>query len=121
MLDSEWDLIFSLTYNTVAGARGVDTTPFRRSIWYFTHRLYGLQHDDYDYNRIPVFLTQALKTFVRKIACAPETITKEDYELRGYGFKADEKCHIVLLAIEARRQASLLYALHSVMRFMGSN
>jgi sestrin len=67
-----------------------------------------------------VFLTHALKTFVKKIVCAPETVTKADFELSGYNFKPDEKAHIVLLAIEARRQASLLYALHSVMKFMGS-
>ena len=108
------------TYNTVSDQKNVDTTPFRRAIWYFTHRLYGLSHDDYDYNKIPVFLTHSLKQLVRKIACAPETITMSDFELKGYNFKPSEKCHIVLLVIEARRQASLLYALHSVMRFMGS-
>jgi hypothetical protein len=118
LIDNEWDTIFSLTYNTVADKQGVDTTPFRTAIWYLTHRLFGLQHDDFDYGRIPVFLTPALKTFVRKIVCAPDTITREDYELKGYNFKPDEKCHIVLLAIEARRQASLLYALHALMKFM---
>lgn len=70
------------------------------------------------YNRIPVFLTHSLKRYVTKIVSAPETITQADYDLRGYSFKASEKCHIVLLAIEARRQASTLYALHSVMKYM---
>jgi len=118
LIDQEWDTIFSLTYNTVSDATGVDTTPFRTAIWFLAHRLLGLQHDDFDYARIPVFLTNALKTLVRKLVCAPDGITAEDIELKGYNFKPDEKCHIVLLAIEARRQAALLYALHSVMKFM---
>jgi hypothetical protein len=152
MLDAEWDGIFGLTYNTVSDQKNIDTTPFRRAIWYFTqrsvcqhrsatrlwirapavrdrvlirhlcpscchvHRLFGLQHDDFNYNKIPVFLTNSLKTFIKKLVCAPETITQADYELTGYSFQPSEKCHIVLLAIEARRQASLLYALHSVMQ-----
>lgn len=117
MLDAEWDGIFHLTYNTVGDKKNVDSTPFRRAIWYYTHRLFGLQHDDFNYNKIPVFLTQSLKYFVKKVACAPDTITEDDYKLKGYNFLPDEKCHIVLLAIEARRQASLLYALHSVMKY----
>jgi sestrin len=67
----------------VSDKTGIDTTPFRRAVWFYTHRLFGLQHDDFDYNKIPVFLTAALKTFIRKIACAPETITKEDFALKG--------------------------------------
>jgi hypothetical protein len=100
----------------VSDARGVDTTPFRRAIWYYTQRLFGLQHDDYDYNKIHVFLTSNLKAFVKKIVCFPDSITQSDFELPGYTFKPSEKAHIVLLAIEARRQASLLYALHAVMK-----
>jgi hypothetical protein len=55
-----------------------------------------------------IFLTPALKLFVKKIACAPETITEEDYELAGYNFQPSEKAHIVCLVFEARRQAALL-------------
>ena len=121
MLDAEWDLIFSLTYNTVSGQKNVDTSPFRRAVWYFTQRLFGLQHDDYNYNQIPIFLTASLKTYVKKIVCFPETITEADYELTGYNFKPDEKCHIALLSVEARRQASLLYALHCVRAYYQSD
>jgi sestrin len=118
LLDSEWDHLYQLTYNTVANQSNIDTGPFRRAIWYYTHRLYGLCHSDYDYNKIPIFLSNNLKTYIKKVTCMPEQVTAGDFDLRGYKFGPDEKCHIVLLAIEARRQAILLYALHAVMRHM---
>ena len=118
LLDSEWDLIYNLTYNTVANQSNIDTGPFRRAVWYYTHRLYGLCHSDYDYNKIPLFLSNNLKNYIKKLTTAPETIQLQDYEMRGYTFNPDEKAHIVLLAIEARRQAELLYSLHAVMTYM---
>jgi hypothetical protein len=34
--------------------------------------------------------------------------------------RAEERCHINVLALEARKQASLLYGLHAVMLFMSA-
>lgn len=34
--------------------------------------------------------------------------------------RPEERCHINLLALEARRQAALLYGLHAVMLYMSS-
>lgn len=69
---------------------------------------------------VSVLLSPSLKQFVKKICVAPETLTVADYALKGYSFGHDEKCHIALLAMEAHRQATLLYALHSVMKYMSS-
>jgi hypothetical protein len=104
LLDSEWDLIYGLTYNTVGNSKNIDTGRFRRAIWYYTFRLYGMCHDDYDYKEIPVFLQQSVKQFVKKVACDPESATASDYVIKGYQFSHDEKCHIALLAMEGHRQ-----------------
>lgn len=123
LLDKEMDLIFTLTYNTVSKARGVDTGPFRRAIWYYSLQLYGMAHDDYNYDNVPILLQPTVRTFIRKVACTPlpDVITEADYAIAGYGFEHSEKCHITLLTIEARRQAALLYALHAVMSHMTSD
>jgi hypothetical protein len=63
-------------------------------------------------------MTIETKTFAKKVACAPETISAADFESFATLFTPDEKVHIVLLAAEARRQAALLYGLAAVMRHM---
>jgi len=116
LIDQEMDHIYKLTYNSVANTENVDTTPFREAIWYYTLRLMGMWHDDYNYNKLPIFLSEPVKMFVKKIACDPETLTEADFQLKGYSFRLDEKCHIALLTMEAHRQAALLYALLAVMK-----
>lgn len=118
ILDTELDGIYNLTYNMLATAEKVDTSPFRQAIWYYTLRLYGMCHDDYNYHRIPVFLSQSVRTYVKKVACDPESLTFADYELKGYSFTHPERAHIALLAAEAHRQASLLYGLYALNKYI---
>ncbi len=63
-------------------------------------------------------MTIGTKTFAKKAACAPETLTAADFESFAGLFTPDEKVHIVLLAAEARKQAALLYGLSAVMKHM---
>eukprot|EP00164_Ancoracysta_twista_P004062 GFYU01005450.1.p1 GENE.GFYU01005450.1~~GFYU01005450.1.p1 ORF type:complete len:569 (+),score=132.65 GFYU01005450.1:160-1866(+) len=116
MLDKCFTTIFYMTDHSVGGAEEVDTFPFRRAIWYYVHRILGMCHDDYNYREVNQFLNRNVKQFSKKVACYPESLTANDYINVGYAVLHREKCHITLLSVEARRQASLLYALHSLMR-----
>lgn len=149
LIDEQFRLILKLTYGSYGTLRQqVDTTPFRRAIWYYVHRLFGVCHDDYRYHEVNVFVGRSVKSFIKKTVCFPWRITQRDYEHCGVGhrernnhraedetqttrgpdrsleeadpvaFSPDEKCHVVLLATEARKQAGLMYGLRAVMEHM---
>jgi len=120
MLNSEFDLIYNLTYQRLTSAGNVDTGPFRRAVWYYVHRLYGIENDDYDYASINKYLNKQVKKFIKKCACYPQDITRSDYEVFGYDFTDDEKCHVTLLVFEARRQASIVFGLKALGKYLSS-
>lgn len=63
---------------------------------YYTLRLYGMCHDDYNYSKIPIFLQPSVKQYIKKVACEPypESISAADFEIKGYSFKDDEKVRV---------------------------
>jgi len=105
LLDEHFKTIRTLTYQTFAGET-VDTEPFRMAVWYYVHRVCGVFHDDFDY-------------YVKKVALEPFTITLSDINL-GVQFAPDEKAHICFLAAESRKQASLLYCLRAISKYLSS-
>ena len=46
--DQQFNLTYDLTYQTFSGTKDIDTLPFRRAIWYYVLRLFGICHDDYE-------------------------------------------------------------------------
>ena len=65
----------------------MDTSPFRRSVWYYVHRIQGLLHDDYDYSLVNMFMNKQLKLYIKKMVCVPNTITRHDVVNLGYNLK----------------------------------
>lgn len=114
LLESELQLIRSLTYESFADHGSVDTTSFREAIWQYAHRIKGLLDDDYNYAEVNVLLNRQVKYFVKKITCFPATITLQDYLGLGLGLHPSEKCHVALLATEASKEAALTYALRAL-------
>lgn len=121
LLDTEFTTMFELTYNQVNGQEGVDTTAFRRSIWYYVHRVHGILHDDYNYATVNELLLRNLKKFTKDLTCTPYVVTAQDFVNLGYSLAPEEKCHIALLATEARKQAELMYALYAVSKHLSSS
>jgi len=121
VLDRNFRVAYALTYNRLSAAAGedVDTEPFRTAVRMYVQRLFGVRNDHYDYRLVNRFMTIATKTFVKKVVCAPDSISREDFEGFSKLFSVDEKVHIVLLAAESRRQAALLWGLSAVLRAMG--
>jgi sestrin len=121
LLDKQFDIIYHLTDNSIGMNANVDTSIFRRAIWVYVHRLMGIMHDDYDYRLVNLILKQPLKAFIKKVACKPETISRNDFERMGLALRPEEKVQIVLLSMEARKQAELLYGLHAIMKWMNQD
>jgi hypothetical protein len=119
-LDAEFNVIYNLTYNSYLEHTDVDTSPLRQGIWYFVLKMFGMVHADFNYSKCGMLTDHiALESFVKKIAAKPETLDKRDFDnLTRLALDCSERCHIALLAFEARRQASLLYGLHAIMTHM---
>ena len=119
-LDQQFDLTYYLTYETFSDSINVDTLPFRRAIWYYVLRLYGICHDDYEYKEVNIYLNRNIKAFVKKSVCYPELITRSDFVHFSPLLQASEKCHIGLLILESRKQAEIIYGLRSIQRFQSN-
>ncbi|XP_034938771.1 sestrin-3 isoform X1 [Chelonus insularis] len=118
LLDDKFKTAYNLTYYTMGTHNKVDTSRFRRAIWNYIQCMFGIRHDDYDYNEVNQLLERSLKTFIKSAVCYPERVTKRDYDRVMKEFKHSEKVHVNLMILEARMQAELLYALRAVMRYM---
>ncbi|XP_005058588.2 PREDICTED: sestrin-2 isoform X2 [Ficedula albicollis] len=118
LLDEKFQVVYNLTYNTIAMHCGVDTSVLRRAIWNYVHCVFGIRYDDYDYGEVNQLLERNLKIYIKTVACYPEKTTKQIYTQFWRHFKHSEKVHVNLLLLEARLQAALLYALRAVTRYM---
>ncbi|RZF37057.1 hypothetical protein LSTR_LSTR012400 [Laodelphax striatellus] len=118
LLDEKFKTAYNLTYYTMGGRMGVDTSRFRRAIWNYIQCMFGIRHDDYDYGEVNQLLERSLKAFIKSACCFPERVAKSDYDRVLREFKHSEKVHVNLMILEARMQAELLYALRAVMRYM---
>ncbi|GFR02201.1 sestrin-1 [Trichonephila clavipes] len=96
----------------------VDTTIFRRAVWNYIHRIYGIIHDDYNYSEMEGLLDYGFRSYVETVCFCPEKITKDAHDEIMRAFRHSEKVHVNLMVFEARFQAELLYALSAIMRYM---
>ncbi|KAK5969517.1 Sestrin [Trichostrongylus colubriformis] len=108
-LDEKFELTQRLTYSFMGGYENVDTTVYRSAIWNYIHALFGIRHDDYDYAKVNTLLSREMKTFVKMAACYPHRISEDIRASVMKDFKMSEKIHVMLLIMEARLQASMLY------------
>lgn len=104
----------TMTYWTFSDEHDIDTEPLRRAIWKYTHRVYGLAYDDYDYQEINVFLLIGLKKYLKKVACVPHTLTREDFDSIDVSLTPQELVHVNLIVAEARVEAQLLYVMAAI-------
>jgi len=91
LLDDKFKTAYNLTYYTMGTHSKVDTSRFRRAIWNYIQCMFGIRHDDYDYNEVNQLLERSLKTFIKSAVCYPERVTKRDYERVMREFKHSEK------------------------------
>ncbi|XP_078538728.1 sestrin-2 [Lissotriton helveticus] len=118
LLDEKFQIVYNLTYHTMAMHSGVDTSMLRRAIWNYIHCVFGIRYDDYDYGEVNQLLERSLKVYIKTVACYPEKTNKRMYTGFWRHFRHSEKVHVNLLLLEARMQAALLYALRAITRYM---
>ncbi|XP_078423563.1 sestrin-1-like isoform X2 [Cetorhinus maximus] len=118
LLDEKFQIVYNLTYNTMAMHSGVNTSMLRRAIWNYIHCVFGIRYDDYDYGEVNQLLERSLKIYIKTVACYPEKTTNRMYTNFWRHFEHSEKVHLNLLLLEARMQAALLYALRAITRYM---
>uniref|UniRef100_UPI00398EDF0B sestrin-1 isoform X2 n=1 Tax=Pristiophorus japonicus TaxID=55135 RepID=UPI00398EDF0B len=118
LLDEKFQIVYNLTYNTMAMHKDVDTSMLRRAIWNYIHCMFGIRYDDYDYGEINHLLDRNFKVYIKTVVCSPAKTTKRIYDSFWRQFKHSEKIHVNLLLMEARMQAELLYALTAITRYL---
>ncbi|XP_072356074.1 sestrin-1 isoform X4 [Scyliorhinus torazame] len=118
LLDEKFQIVYNLTYNTIAMHKDVDTSMLRRAIWNYIHCMFGIRYDDYDYGEINQLLDRNFKAYIKTVVCSPVMTTKRMYDSFWRQFKHSEKIHVNLLLMEARMQAELLYALTAITRYL---
>jgi hypothetical protein len=107
-------LAATMTFRTFHDEHDIDTAPLRRAIWKYTHRVYGLAYDDYNYREVNVFLLIGLKKYLKKVACVPHSVTQDDFTSIDVSLKPQEVVHVNLLVMEARVEAQLLYVMAAI-------
>eukprot|EP00916_Digyalum_oweni_P014969 GHVL01024457.1.p2 GENE.GHVL01024457.1~~GHVL01024457.1.p2 ORF type:complete len:207 (+),score=31.34 GHVL01024457.1:989-1609(+) len=109
VLEEEYKFLQHLTNRKIGGVEVVSTMPVREAVRYYTHRLYGIFYKHYPYASVNKFLIVSQKLFLKKLACWPERVTREDFKRLRSIFSWDDTVHYVLLAFEARRNVELIY------------
>lgn len=77
----------------------VDTTIFRRAVWNYIHRIYGIIHDDYNYVEMEDLLDSGFRAYVETVCFCPEKITQNSYDEIMRAFRHSEKVRFYLLCI----------------------
>lgn len=116
ILDRKFILTQNLTYFTMGGYSDVDTSKYRNAIWMYIHTLYGIRHDDYNYAEVNVMLSREMKTFIKTICCFPDRTTPALRNSVMTDFKSSEKVHVLLMVMEARLQAALIYFFRALLK-----
>ncbi|KAL3316708.1 Sestrin-1 [Cichlidogyrus casuarinus] len=110
-----------MSYHRVNEVPNVDTSVYRRTIWNTVQSYFGIFHDDFDYERIGIFVTDKQRVFLKRCATRPYEIgvKQERYSYTSLMpvFNASEVVHVMLMMMEARRQACLLYATRAIYKF----
>lgn len=117
LFDAEFEYILSMTDHTINLVDTGTTAPFRHAVWYYTHRLYGILHDDYNYALLNKLLPRRLKLFIKNAVCNPESCDPSALDDIDLDLQPHEQVHVVLLAIEARKMAELLFGLRAIAEF----
>ncbi|KAH8554702.1 PA26 p53-induced protein-domain-containing protein, partial [Umbelopsis sp. PMI_123] len=95
----------------------LDTSPLRRAIWFYCLKLYGVKKEDYDYSDIARLISPQMKKYLKKVCYDPQSISIQDWNTTGISLRSEEKCHMNVLASEAKKQALLCCMLSMLARF----
>ncbi|KAA0183522.1 hypothetical protein FBUS_11874, partial [Fasciolopsis buskii] len=116
LLDEKFRNAHDLTYNTLNFIVNVDTSLYRRTVWNHVQSLFGICHDDFRYDRVDRLLTNSQRAYLKLCATDPVSINPQDHPFEKMlpALSSSEVVHVILMVVEARQQACLLYALRAI-------
>ncbi|TPP67604.1 Sestrin [Fasciola gigantica] len=116
LLDEKFRNAHDLTYNTLNFITNVDTSLYRRTVWNHVQSLFGICHDDFRYDRVDRLLTNNQRAYLKLCATEPVAINPQDHPFDKMvpALSSSEVVHVILMVVEARQQACLLYALRAI-------
>uniref|UniRef100_A0A8C5ECZ3 Sestrin-3-like n=1 Tax=Gouania willdenowi TaxID=441366 RepID=A0A8C5ECZ3_GOUWI len=91
-------------FRSVTSLPSLLSPDLKRAVWNYIHCVLGIRYDDYDYGEVNHLLERDLKLYIKTVACFPDA-TKTPIQ-------------VILLIMEARLQAELLYALRAITQYM---
>ncbi|KAG2182629.1 hypothetical protein INT44_005608 [Umbelopsis vinacea] len=115
-LDEEFDEVVNISDWSIfhQTESSVDTGPLRNAMWYYALKLFGVTKEDYDYSDISTYLTNQNKAYIQKVCYTPQEIRYHDWKNFGLSLRDEEKCHVNLLTVQAKKQAILIYGLSTI-------
>jgi hypothetical protein len=108
--NQEIEYITGLTTNSLGEEnRQLNTFPIRYAISCYIEKILGYVHEDYDYANVNKLLVVHYKKFIKNVACYPQRLTKEDFNMMNYAFNNEEILHIILLVATVKSRTQLTY------------
>uniref|UniRef100_A0A8C5E3B4 Sestrin-3-like n=1 Tax=Gouania willdenowi TaxID=441366 RepID=A0A8C5E3B4_GOUWI len=103
-------------FRSVTSLPSLLSPDLKRAVWNYIHCVLGIRYDDYDYGEVNHLLERDLKLYIKTVACFPDATKTPACPLSP--IKASERIQVILLIMEARLQAELLYALRAITQYM---
>ena len=99
--------------------KDIDTSLFRQSIAVYLKHIHGLRDDSFLYAHVNRNLTVKQKVYIKKVGCATQTDTYEDYsEVSPQYLTSGEKCHICVIVMETKREIELTYLSRAISQYL---
>lgn len=119
---SQMNTAFKMSNQSFAGNK-VDTVDYRNAIVLYLKEIHGIRDQSFKYKKINQLLEcdqkrQDQKTYIKKVACSPDQITCQNYAIFSQSLYDSEKAQVCILALEAKRQVSLLYLARALSDYM---
>jgi len=100
-INNEVNYILNFNSNSIDKKResSLDNIDIRRCINCYTEKLFGYEHDDFEYSKINRLLSRDQREFIKNIVSQPHLITKNNIEDMRIEFSSEEVILIVLMTL----------------------
>ena len=106
----EMSFAFQMTNRSFANKKQrLDTSDFRNAIVFYLKEIHGIRDETFKYKKINDLFSIDQKKYIKKVMCAPQTVTGDDFSKFSELLYDSEKCHVCILAMETKKQVSLTY------------
>jgi hypothetical protein len=103
-IDEEFKLILAMRNNDCDESEDI-----MRSTEYFTEKIFGYEHDDFDYSKIKKALTLDDREFIKKVMTNPHLMTSKDFENIKSKHSNEEIVHTVMMNLNVKHRLQLVY------------